>query len=271
MSVAARVLPWLFVSMLAPVATSSAEAIRATPTYTTASIVNAATNVPGPLAPLALVSLYGKDLAFVTRGLTGDDIRNGLLPTTLIGTGVTVLIDNVAIPVLFVSPNQINFLIPANIRTGRRPLRVALNGKTGPEVDIQIADNSPGLFPMDDQRVIATRPDGSLLTPDAPAFSGEILVLYAAGLGLTQPSFTGLTLPNIAASITARRDFALLLNDEAIPDDHILYAGVTPGFAGLYQVNFRVPDTAPPDPEIRLRLPGAVTPQSLRLPLRTVQ
>ena len=249
-------------------AAGAAEPRRQAPAYSGASIVNAATNETGPLAPLALVSLYGTDLAAVTRAITPDDVRNGQLPTMLIGTGVQIAIDNVAVPILFVSPNQVNFLIPGNVRTGRRLLRLLSNGKAGPDVELQIADSSPGLFQLAENSVIASRPDGSLVTPDSPANPGEIVVIYAAGLGATQPAITGLMIPGGAASISARSRFAVLLNDVPVPDGHILYAGLTPGFAGLYQINCRLPADTPANPEIRLRLFEQTSPPRLHLSVR---
>lgn len=259
---------WRAATLVLCLIAEAAEPNRQTPVYTAASIVNAATNEPGPLAPLALVSLYGKDLAVTSRAISPDDVRNGLLPTTLIGTGVSISIDNVVVPILFVSPAQVNFLIPGNIRTGRRQLRLLSNGKSGPDVEVVIADTSPGLFQMDPTAVIATRADGTLITPQAPASPGDVLVIYAAGLGATSPAVTGLSIPNAAASISARSQFAVLLNDQPVPDENILYAGVTPGFAGLYQINCRLPESTPPDPEIRVRLPGQTSPPRLYLSVR---
>ena len=246
-----------------------AESTRQAPVYSAAGVVNAATNQPGPLAPLALVSLYGRDLASVSRVISPDDVRNGQLPTMLIGTGVSIAIDNVAVPIIFVSPSQVNFLIPGNIRTGRRTLRLLTNGKAGPDVEIEIVDSSPGFFQMDSGAVIATRPNGALITAQSPATPGEVLVIYAAGLGATQPAITGLNIPIAAASISARSQFSVLLNDIPVPDDHILYAGLTPGFAGLYQINCRVPIDSPSDPEIRIRLSGQISPPRLHLAVRS--
>ncbi|MBM3783561.1 MAG: hypothetical protein FJW30_04330 [Acidobacteria bacterium] len=238
------------------------------PAYSSSSIVNAATNRPGPLAPLGLVSVYGSNLAIGTRGISIDELRNGLLPTTLNGSGALVSVDNIGIPVLFASPGQLNVLIPGSIRPGRRKLRVAMNGRTGPEVEIDIADTSPGLFQTAGSVAIATRPNGSLLTLDDPAVAGDVVILYAAGLGNTSPAVNGLSIPLNAAPIALRRQFAVLLNGEPIPDENIFYAGVTPGFAGLYQVNFRLPESTASNPEIRLRLPNQTSPPSLTLPVR---
>ena len=259
---------WVAATLVLCLTVGGAEPNRQIPVYSAASIVNAATNEPGPLAPLALVSLYGKDLATVTRSITLDDVRNGQLPTSLNGTGVSVSIDNIAVPILFVSPSQVNFLIPGNIRTGRRQLRLVVSGRAGPDVEVVIADASPGLFQIESNAVIATHTDGSLITVSSPARPGEVLILYAAGLGATSPAVTGLTVPSTAASISARAQFAVLLNGVPIPDADILYAGVTPGFAGLYQVNCRLPAETPVDPEIRLSLPGQTSPPRLHIAVR---
>jgi uncharacterized protein (TIGR03437 family) len=242
----------------------AAEPARHLPEYTAASIVNAATNQPGPLAPLALVSLYGAGLATATRAISPDDIRNGALPTVL--GGASIAIDNIAIPILFVSPNQINFLVPGNLRPGRRRLVLQRSGLLGPPVEVLIAEASPGFFRFDQTSIIAVHADGSLLTPAAPAVPGEVLVLYAAGLGLTNPPIPGVNIPYAPAPIAARDRFAVLLNNEPAPDGSILYAGVTPGFAGLYQVNWRVPPGLPPAPEIRLRVGDLLSPPGLLLP-----
>jgi uncharacterized protein (TIGR03437 family) len=264
------VVAWLAATLALCRLAGAAEPNRQAPVYSAANIVNAATNEPGPVAPLGLVTLYGKDLAVVSRAITPDDLRNGQLPTTLIGTGVVISIDNIAVPILFVSPGQVNFLIPGNMRTGRRLLRLLTNGKSGPDVEIQIAESSPGLFQLAESAVIAARPNGELISAESPAIPGEVLIIYAAGLGATQPAVTGLMIPHAAASISARSQLLVLLNDVPIPDDHILYAGLTPGYAGLYQINCRLPADTPANPEIRIRLPGQTSPSRLHLDVRAV-
>jgi hypothetical protein len=76
-----------------------------------------------------------------------------------------------------------------------------VSGRAGPDVEIIIGDSSPGLFQMEANAVIATRADGSLISPASPAMPGDILILYAAGLGATSPAVTGLTIPAAAHPI----------------------------------------------------------------------
>ena len=95
-----------------------AVALQAAPSYSAASIVNAADNLAGPLAPNTIATIYGTGLAYGTKWLTPDDIRGGVLPTVLPGTGVRILVGGVLANLYYVSPLQINFLVPPNLLPG---------------------------------------------------------------------------------------------------------------------------------------------------------
>jgi len=81
--------------------------------------------------------------------------------------------------------------------------------------------------------------DFSLVTPDKPAKAGEILTLYATGLGPTRPGVdpgkpfpaTGLQAVNSPVQV--------VVNGTAVP---AMWAGGYPGAVNTYQVNFRLPD-----------------------------
>ena len=62
------------------------------PSYTASGIVNSATGLPDSIAPNSFVTLYGTGLSNTTRSIGPEDIRAGLLPTVLGGTGVRVLV-----------------------------------------------------------------------------------------------------------------------------------------------------------------------------------
>ena len=222
------------------------------PVYTAAGLVNAASNTAGPLAPNTLATLYGTGLAFATRAITAEDIRANTLPTTLPGTGVRVLVANQPANLYYVSPTQINFLIPNNLIPGKFELQVLLDGRAGPGIAITLADSSPELFAQGDRIVIAAKTDGSFASVDAPARPGEIVVLYATGLGRTIPDLPANRIATAAAVLERIADFRVFLNGLAVDPKAILYAGLVPGFGGLYQINLRLPDPLPADPEIRI-------------------
>jgi uncharacterized protein (TIGR03437 family) len=110
-----------------------------------------------------------------------------------------------------------------------------------------------------------------LVTADSPAAPGEIVVLYATGLGETAPSAICGWLPELTAPLADLIDFEVLLNGTAVDPQLILYAGQTPGFAGLFQINLQLPADSPPNPEIRIgfvnNLGGNLSPAQRFLPL----
>jgi uncharacterized protein (TIGR03437 family) len=58
------------------------------------------------------------------------------------------------------------------------------------------------------------------------------------------------------------------INGTPVDPVRILYAGVVPGYAGLYQVNLRLPDGSPPNPELRIGWTSQMSPAQLYLPLQ---
>ena len=100
------------------------------PAYTAASVVNASDYAPGPFAPNSVLSVFGANLAWYTQGLMSSNISNSALPTQL--GNIEVFVDNWPAPLLYVSPAQVNFLIPSNEISGNVPLRVVREGVTRP-------------------------------------------------------------------------------------------------------------------------------------------
>ena len=80
------------------------------PAYTAAGVVQAATQMPGALAPNTIATVYGANLAYSTHAVTTADLEGGSLPTTL--DGVRVVLYGFYCGLFYVSPGQINFLVP---------------------------------------------------------------------------------------------------------------------------------------------------------------
>lgn len=238
----------------------------AAPSYSAASIVNAGNYTPGPFAPNSILTIFGTGLAPGERQLTADDIRHGMLPTELNNT--QVLVDGYQTPLLYVSPTQVNLLIPSKQSVGPAKIQVVRQGVFGPAVTVDILDGAPALFLGADGYAIATDAGNAILTPEAPAHAGDIVVLYLTGLGKTDPNPDLGEIPKSAALILHRADLAVWLGGAPVEPSRIQYAGLTPGCAGLYQINFVVPDNTGDDPEVRVSMGGQSSAGGLKLPVR---
>lgn len=237
------------------------------PDYSASTLLNAASNRPGPLAPNTIVSLYGTDLSWSTRSVVAEDVRGDRMPGELGLAGVTVIVNGVPAALFYVSPTQINFLLSSQGVPGPVEVRVMRQGVHGPMVRIELGEVSPGLFQLDPDRVVATRPDGTVIRPETPAHPGDIIILYATGLGYARTVAEDRAIPRRASPLQRLSEFRITLDGVAVPADHILYAGVAPNFAGLYQINLRIPNDCPTNPEIRAGYPEAMSPEGLRLPV----
>ena len=162
------------------------------------------------------------------------------LPTTVQGTSVVV--GGLPAPLFYVSDTQINAQIPFELVPGHEyPVIVAAgNSYTVPE-PIQLAPLAPGVARLADGSVLAQHADYSLVSETSPAKPGEYLVVYLAGMGLTDNQvLSGVLSPsNPLASVSAAP--SVTLNGEPV---NVVFAGLTPGLVGLYQVNFQVPADA---------------------------
>jgi len=236
-----------------------------TPEYSGDSVVNAASYRAGPLAPNTYVTIYGQNLSYVTRALGPQDLRADELPTALAGANVRVRVGAILAQLTYVSPTQINALVPANLVPGAIDIAVFREGIWGPTVKIELRRASPALFLMDAETVIGTHADGSLIDGTSPARPGETVVLYATGLGTTAPPQEYGKLALGPARLVGDAQFHIVLEGEELDGSRIDYAGIAPGFAGLYQINVRLPEALTANPEIRVRCGDEWSPVGLRL------
>lgn len=257
---------WLAVLTLGPLVAWGAD--PGAPEYTSDSIANPVAAVAGMYAPNSFITIYGNHLSYVTRAMGPDDLRAGMLPTVLIGTSVRVLINHLPADIYYVSPTQVNVLAPVSLAAGPATIQLINDGLAGPAIHILLDPIAPALFQLNGTVVLAAHLDGAVISADAPARRGEVVVVYATGLGPTVPPATPNRLPDAAAPIARLGDFQVRLNGVPVASTGILYAGISPPYAGLFQINLRVPDDAPEDPEIRCGYPEEMSPPGGILPIR---
>jgi uncharacterized protein (TIGR03437 family) len=231
------------------------------PSYTANDIVNASDYSVGPFAPNSVLTIFGSNLSWDIAAC-GPQSGGAILPTEL--SSVQVGVDTWRAPLLYVSPSQINFLIPSTEIAGSATVRVVRDGVAGPAVTISLVGNAPALFSTSTGFAIATHLNGSLLTDASPGQPGEYVVVYATGLGATNPDPTPGEAPSTAAAIDSSTSLNVSLNGAALPPNLVLYAGVTPGYAGLYQLNIQLPPRVPADAVIQVSV-GTQSSGSLKL------
>jgi uncharacterized protein (TIGR03437 family) len=235
------------------------------PAYTAASVVNSATNLADALAPNAIATIYGADLCYGTSQASSANIVNRMLPSVL--AGVRVYVGGYPASLYYVSPRQINFLIP-EVRPGDMDFFIAREGTAGPHVRITVRDVGPGLYQWEQGMIASTHADGSNITKDHPAHAGETVVLYGTGLGDTEPAQLVGQISMVGAQMQRLSDLRVVVGGKILDSASIDYAGVTPGSPGLYQVNVRLPKQVAANPEIRLTIGDQSSPANMKLPVR---
>ncbi len=196
------------------------------------------------------------------RAMQAEDIRDGQLPVEL--NYVRVYLNGASVPLFYVSETQINFMIPMKQIPGKATLRVARQGVSGPEVTVTIVDAAPALF-VNEGYAIVTHGDGSLITAEKPAEGGEIVVIYATGLGKVDKNPDSGEIPQYISRILKFSELKVRVGGAEITGDAIKYAGLTPGSAGLYQINVELPRDLGSDPDLRVEIGEASTPAGVKL------
>jgi uncharacterized protein (TIGR03437 family) len=262
------------------------------------SVVGAGYRVPAPpsAAPGEVVTLSVTGLK--TRISTPQAASTVPLPTTLAGISVTLNqgTASYAAPVFRIqqtsvclaatnsSPDcfitSITIQVPFEIVAQGSPVvplsaTVSENGgstvsqsfSSTPQIDaihvVTSCDSILGAAPVPDQicTPMVTHADGSQVSVNSPASAGETVVIYAVGLGVTQPSVpTGHASPSPAAMPNnSNLTIGFNYSPDALPTipnplqtstspaqgpGPQPFAWLTPGLVGLYQLNITIP--APP-------------------------
>ncbi len=235
------------------------------PTYSPANIVNSASSVASALAPNTIATIYGTNLSDGTTGAAGSFVPGAMLAVEM--AGIHVFVAGEPCGLYYVSPQQINFLIPADLRPGVMNVFVARDGLAGPQAQITVEAAGPGLFESAPGVVAATHSDGSEVTKTHPARAGETVVVYGTGFGATTPSVVSGMVNTLPAQLTDLGSFQILLNGTALPASSIVYAGIGAP-PGLYQVTFKLPNPVATNPEIRVAIGSQTSPANVILPLQ---
>jgi uncharacterized protein (TIGR03437 family) len=221
--------------------------LKAQPSINGSGVLNAAApEMPG-LARGGYFSIFGRNLGTSTATVTALPI-----PTTLGGAqvrikpaGSTTLINAF---LYFVSPGQINAVMPSTVPEGDADVTVTVGTATSPVARVRVERNRPGIFTIGSLRNglgIAQNYESPVSQPlnvfTNPARPGQTLIIWATGLG---PLLSGSDANSpVAGNIVTNAE--VLVAGKSFP---ALYAGRAPGIPGVDQINFTLPnDSSIPD------------------------
>jgi uncharacterized protein (TIGR03437 family) len=227
-------------------------------------IVNGASfDGEAPTAPGAIVSIFGSNFISQLTVPGGDP-----LPTSL--QGVSVTFNGTKAPLFFVAPGQINAQVPYEITRTSATVQITTPAGTSNTETINVAAASPAIFTAAQngagQAVVVFANTTTIVGPIKsgtdwrPAKTGDTITIYINGLGavtppvndgwnscdqsICAPDFSNLTLRNTTVRPVVK------LGTVTVPDNLILFSGLAPQFAGLYQINLTIPDGTTPSGQV---------------------
>ncbi len=209
-------------------------------------VINGASGAP-LIGQGSYASAYGTGLATTTLGAATFPLQPGM-------AGTTVLVNGRLAPIYFVSPLQVNFQVPFETEPGLATVSITANGLPTSIAWVQVAAAAPGILIYGNNRAVAQNSlDSSLNTQANPAAGGTFLTVYLTGIGtLDHPVPNGQAAPPTPLSRASSPYSAAVGNQLA----NVTFLGLTPGFVGLAQANIQVPNLAPGDYPVTIRVGG---------------
>lgn len=237
---------------------------QAVPFIAPAGIMSAAGATPdGTVAPGSVITIYGNNLAPALQiGSTNP------LPQSL--GNITVTIGNYLLPLLFVSPTQINAQLPVELVDGSYTLLVHQTGMPDVSGSLTVSRDAPGIFTQSNSQnvplVLALHQDGTLVTFDSPAIHGETISIYGTGFGpYVQTTVDGFFVPATPQNSVADPVILTIGNITKTPDSAL----AAPGAVGLTLVQMTITDDLPTGTAVNMQVQvGAKQSTAVVLPLQ---
>jgi len=214
----------------------------ATPAVSSGGVVSAANFAANqPLAPGAFAAIFGANLSGGLNVATQ-------LPLSLQLGGTSVILGDKQLPLLFTSTGQVNVVVPYDVPVNSTQQLVVQNGTAiSIPQSVVIATAQPAIFTQNGSGTGAAliqvfKSDGTELPNNSPVTAGDVIILYCSGLGAVNPPVTaGSQAPSSPLSKTVNPVTVTIGKAQA----KVLFAGLAPSFAQLYQVNVQIPSGLP--------------------------
>ncbi len=231
------------------------QSLGSTPVVGSGAVVNGASFAKqAPVAPGSLISIFGSSLAL--------NPGSAALPYPVTLGGSTILLAGQSAPLLYANNGQLNAIVPYGINVNTaQDLYIAVGSSISPAQPVTLAAAAPGVFTTNGSgsgqgSVVGVNANQvqTLADADHPVTAGEAVVIYCTGLGEVKPSVqTGYPAPLAPLSYSVN---PVSVTIGGLPAK-VLFAGLAPTYAGLYQVNALVPNGVTPGNQVPLFITAA--------------
>jgi uncharacterized protein (TIGR03437 family) len=193
---------------------------------------NAASGLP-QISPGALASVYGTNFA-------GAEYRAQSLPLGTSMGGVTVTVNGVPAPLLYVGPTQINFQVPWSTQPGTGAVVVSVAGGASNSASVPVKAAGPGLFyqAANGFAIAANFPSNTLNGAGNPAPAGSTIIAYLTGSGPVSNTPADGAAASSGPLSTVSSSFSAAVGSAPA---EVTFLGLAPGFVGVVQANITVP------------------------------
>ncbi len=232
------------------------------------------------LSPNGVALIAGSSFApdGTNASVGSGNLVSGLVPTRL--DGVCVMVGSTFAPVLALTPAQIKFQVPQVSTPANLPVQVVTGCGTPKELRsdpavvsfesaspefFYYAHNARGKNPVDAVNTGTGDAIGAAGTisgaTSAPATPGDAITLYATGLGATSPAAAAGVPPAAESPITG--DFWISVGGVKLDPSSVLYAGLSQGRPGVYEIRLQLPGALPGgNQSVQISVNGFVSPVS---------
>jgi uncharacterized protein (TIGR03437 family) len=176
-------------------------------------------------------------------------------------------VNGVDVPIRYAASSRIDIQMPFNLTGPMANIQVTHIGNVSDAVPVPVQATFPGLFAQRSGgkgQAKAANQDGTPNSITSPAKRGSYVTVYGIGLHVVTPSF-------VAGQVPPSNPLSAAVNTVAasiggVPAT-VSFAGLAPGYAGLYQIYILVPDAGRLTPEnrpgkTRLSIRGNVSPSA---------